>query len=109
LLDHGDQWIGKTLREECLRAIQAHDPNVQMLLAGFIGQAAVLFQLWEDVEICTNFAAIGTGASTAIPALHARTQSFNGNIETALYNVYEAKKLGESSPYVGEKTGSTRI
>lgn len=47
---------------------------------------------------------IGTGSYTAEPALHAREQMFNTLVEDTVYNVYEAKRFGESSPYVGSET-----
>ena len=104
LLGHGEQWLGTQRWQKHLDAIERHDPKVHMVFAGFIGDRAVLFRLWDEVEECTNFAAIGTGATTAQPALHAREQRPITSLSTTLYNVYEAKKVGESSPEVGRRT-----
>lgn len=101
---HGEQWFGLTRRDQCLDAIAKHTPNVQMIFAGFIGDEAVLYRLWDDVEISTTFTAIGSGAMAAEPALHAREHRQKTAKSQALYNVYEAKKISEASPFVGQKT-----
>jgi hypothetical protein len=76
-----------------------------MIIAGFIGDRPILFQLRDnELDIVTNFSLVGSGAYAAEMALHARKQTANTSLNQALYNVYEAKKIGETSPHVGAKT-----
>lgn len=109
-LDHGKEWFGPEAYERRLTAIERHDLRVELIIAGFVEGEAVLFQVRQDadggveLEQCTNFCVIGTGAYTAEPALHARAHTFTTPLADALYNVYEAKRVGESSPYVGART-----
>jgi hypothetical protein len=58
----------------------------------------------ERVGIEENFAAIGTGAYVAIPALHQREHDETKSLMETLYAVDEAKRLSEVVPGVGEST-----
>lgn len=109
LRDKGEVWFGHERWQRHLDAIDSHDPNVEMVIAGFIGKTPLLCRVsrmggWLDVEPITNFCTIGTGSYTAEPALHAREQAFNLPLDRTLYNVYEAKRTGEMSPSVGKRT-----
>jgi hypothetical protein len=57
-----------------------------------------------SLDIQTTTAIIGIGAYTAEPALHFRGQAANTDWRLALYNVYEAKRMAEQSPFVGRGT-----
>jgi 20S proteasome alpha/beta subunit len=109
-LNHGAAWFGSAITERYLASIESHQPNVEMIIGGFIDGAPVLYRIARDEEGVldlnteTNFCLIGSGAATAEPALHARSQTNTTALSETLYNVYEAKKIGESSPYVGQKT-----
>jgi hypothetical protein len=107
----GEQWLGKQGFEQRIAAIEKHQPKVEMILAGFIERTPVLYRISRnagkgplELEQITNFCLIGTGAYVADPALHARGQDSNTPLSQAMYNVYEAKKTGETSPYAGQKT-----
>lgn len=109
LKDNGEKWFGTDRWQRHLQAIDQHDPNVQVIIAGFIGGTPVLYQTSKDsgsfdLEAVPNYCLIGTGSFTAEPALHARKQLFTTSVSKALYNVYEAKRAGESSPFVGKET-----
>jgi len=111
LLNNGEAWFGKARVEKCLAVIEKNQPNVEMIIAGFIEGEPAIYQTVVDVgtgvlelDQFTNFCLVGSGAATAEPALHTRTQMPNTPMPRALYNVYEAKKVGESSPFVGQKT-----
>jgi len=55
------------------------------------------------VEICQNFAAIGSGYYIAESSLYQRNQNTDNDLGTTIYNVYEAMRLGSKAPGVGEK------
>lgn len=55
------------------------------------------------VERCSHFAAIGSGTYVAESALFYREHTGGESLGTAIYNVYEAMKLGAKAPGVGEK------
>jgi hypothetical protein len=76
-----------------------------MIFAGFVEGLPILYELRkEEVREATHFAMIGTGAYTAEPAMHARAHTEHATLSEALYNTFEAKKIGETSPFVGAKT-----
>ncbi len=105
LLDRGDDWLGKELRLKYISDIAAHKPRVSLIVAGFLGQTPLLYELRDgELEWRTTFSLIGSGAFAAEPPLHARNHTFNTLREDALYNVYEAKRIGETSPAVGRDT-----
>ncbi len=104
VLEHGLQWFGEE-RERRFLAIESHDLSVDLIIAGFIDRLPVLCRLQGgEVEWETTFSVIGSGAHTATPALHARKQTDMTALLATLYNVYEAKRMGEASPYVGIQT-----
>jgi hypothetical protein len=109
LRENGQKWFGDDRWQRHMEAVDQHDLNVDMIIAGFIGRIPVLYQTsrangYLELEAATNFCVIGSGATTAEPALHARAQSFNTPLPMALYNIYEAKKISEASPFVGKRT-----
>lgn len=105
LLDHGDRWVGADKKAKYLSDIDAHQLKVGLIIAGFIGSVPILCELRDgELEWRTTFCLIGSGAYVAEPAMHARKHTFNTSLEDALYNTYEAKKIGESSPFVGQET-----
>lgn len=53
------------------------------------------------IELCNNFAAIGTGSTIAEATLYQRKQEARMRIATTVYNVFEAMELGSISPTVG--------
>ena len=78
---------------------------MDLIIGGFIGEFPVLCSLRNgDIVWETNFCMIGNGAYTAEPAMHARKHVDQTPLYTALYHVYEAKRLGEASPSVGKHT-----
>lgn len=70
----------------------------------FFDKAFIFRQWWDKIEPHGNFACIGDGRDAAEQSLHRRKQSPTTRLSTTLYHVYEAKKLSEQAPTVGEKT-----
>ena len=56
------------------------------------------------VRVEENFAAIGTGSYVAIPSLHQRQHDEEKSLMETIYNLYEAKRLAEVVPGVGDAT-----
>jgi hypothetical protein len=105
LLDHGDQWVGSETKDRYIANIEAHQLKVGVMIAGFIGQTPILCELRDgELQWATTFSLIGSGAFAAEPAMHARKHTFNTSLSEALYNTYEAKRVGETSPFVGLQT-----
>jgi|SRR5882762_409560 len=82
------------------------DSEAEIIVAGFIEETAYLFVVQRDCTVYNRqlFAAIGTGATIAEPALFQRKQRRVESIDVTLCNVYEAKRLGEIADGVGERT-----
>jgi hypothetical protein len=104
-LNNGKKWFGEDLYNRYLSDIDKNPLNLHMIIAGFVGALPVLCEIRDGVvEWKTTYAMVGVGAYTAEPALHARKQAANATLHQAVYNVYEAKRMGENSPYVGKNT-----
>ena len=107
-LDNGIAWFGENFVNGHLGAIERIPLGVELIIAGFIDGKAVLFErrAGSDAELewRSNFAAVGSGAYTAEPSMHYRNHTPGTDLETAIYNVFEAKKAGEQDPAVGEET-----
>jgi len=104
LLSNGVKWLGAE-HQRHLQNIEGQGLGVDLIIAGFIEEFPVLCQMERgEVEWKTGFSLIGTGVYTAEPALHARKQTDQTPLLATLYNVYEAKRIGESSPFVGKHT-----
>jgi hypothetical protein len=91
---------------ETYAQISEIDSGVEMIVVGFIGPDAYIFIVERDctVEHRTNFAAIGTGAYIAEPALYQRGQHWGTPLPKTLYHAYEAKRLGQIAEGVGSFT-----
>jgi hypothetical protein len=90
--------------------------DVDLIIIGFRhhgngrpNTAGLFRMILNDVQIERHFVCIGDGMSAAEQSLHRREQSESTGLTTTLYNVYEAKKLGENAPTVGGKTFLTVI
>ena len=57
----------------------------------------------EYVRLEHEFAAIGSGQYTALSALYRREQDSTNSLRRTLYKVYEANRLSEKVPGVGER------
>jgi hypothetical protein len=57
----------------------------------------------EYVRLEYEFAAIGSGQYTALSSLYRREQDSGNSLRRTLYKVYEANRLSEKVPGVGEK------
>jgi hypothetical protein len=64
-----------------------------------------IFRINDDgaIELCFNFAAIGSGLYIAESSLFYREHSENVQLPDAIYHVYEAMRLGSHAPSVGKK------
>ena len=100
----GPTWFSDEEYKRRLAVIEENKLKVDLIIAGFIGKTPILVRLQDDqLTEETNFSLLGTGAYTAEPALHARQQTNQTEMAKTIYNVYEAKKVGERSPHVGEQ------
>jgi hypothetical protein len=110
-LGKGTKWFGKAMYEQRLAAIDNHQPKVEMIIAGFVEGQPYLFRLATagevnhlDLGVGGNSCMIGSGTLAANVSLHARNHNSNTALSETMYYLYEAKKAGEASPWVGEKT-----
>ena len=76
-----------------------------LLWMAFDEKSTHLIHVDEDgsVERRGHFCAIGSGGYVAESALFYREHKNESSLGTAIYNVYEAMKLGSKAPGVGEK------
>jgi hypothetical protein len=91
---------------ETYTQIGSIDSEAEIIATGFIENKAYLIVVERDCTVSNrqHFASIGTGAQIAEPALFQRKQRHVESIPITIYNVYEAKRLGEIADGVGKKT-----
>ncbi|MEO8129174.1 MAG: hypothetical protein ABJF23_33630 [Bryobacteraceae bacterium] len=106
-LSDGKSILPEELHRQILWDVQAITLDCEIVLAGFIGTAPYVFSVWRDgsVSQAEAFVAVGSGATVAQAALFQR--GFDGSLDImeALYYIYEAKRLSEVAPGVGQTTG----
>jgi hypothetical protein len=84
--------------------------EAELILVGFIENEFVLFHCANlDVAEHSHFAAIGSGAQIAMPALFQREQRSSDSLDRTIFAVHEAKKLAEIAPGVGRNTTYTLL
>lgn len=104
-LKSGSSYFPADYYQHHLAVIDQHKSGVELIVAGFIGEQPTLCSVRDDqVTMETTVALIGTGAYTAEPCIHAREHRAGTDWRLGVYNVFEAKKIGERSPFVGEDT-----
>lgn len=89
-------------------------PPCQLIVAGFSEDAMPFICVLNEpsdgssysrTRFEKNFAAIGSGSPAALISLYRREHTATDvNLMKAIYNVYEAKLIGEVSPGVGDAT-----
>jgi hypothetical protein len=91
---------------EVYSTIGQTDSEVEMITAGILEDQVLIFVMDRSCSVSNreHFAAIGTGAPIAEPALYQRKQQKFLPVPDTIYRVYEAKKLGEIADAVGTKT-----
>jgi hypothetical protein len=87
------------------------DSEAELITAGFLAGKPYIFVVGRDCSVSyrQHFAAIGTGAYIAEPALFQRKQNRMDDVPTSIYQTYEAQKLGQIADAVGEKTSMVII
>lgn len=105
-LKNGRKKLPSDVFRSVLQEIQESQLGFQLILAGFAESRTRIFVVdrhgntWQQ----DNFATIGTGSANAESMLFFRSQQIETLLPQTLYNVFEAKRFGESSPGVGKQT-----
>jgi len=91
---------------EMMYQIRTITLGCSIILAGFIAAKPYIFCVSEDGSVNRHnpFASIGSGGIIASAMLYKRNYMERCRVPTALYCVYEAKKMSESAPGVGKTT-----
>src|SRR5262249_12921976 len=101
----GKSSFPEDLYRDLLWEIRNHRSGAELIVSGFISGYPRIFKISGDVVWpCNDFAVIGSGTFNGESALRWREQSSTQNLETTIYNVWEAKRLSENVPGVGKKT-----
>jgi hypothetical protein len=102
----GKDWFPESVYFETYNGIRQLTLDAEVILARCMDDTTTLIRVdrlgtvhWES-----NFAVIGSGATIASGALCQREYDPNMDLMECLYRVYEAKRLGQASPGVGETT-----
>jgi hypothetical protein len=79
--------------------------DVQLVVAGFIeGTPRIIYVGADGVSGEPSYRTIGTGWPSADAILRWRHYTKHEFLHNAMYLVYEAKRFGETSPFVGKMT-----
>ena len=101
-----DTEIWSETQREIGRRYETQKKDVQLVLIGQVGMQLNLYSVIDgEISECKQIAVTGTGYAVAEAALYWRLDhDMERTLEQTVYAVYEAKKLSEMSPYVGEKS-----
>lgn len=104
-LTNGKQILPERQFEEIIADIQRLDLGCQLLLCSFIDGAQRIYKVCDDcsVEASEHFAVIGSGSDIAESVLFQRDHEGDLPLSHALYDVYEAARLGSKAPGVGNQ------
>jgi hypothetical protein len=90
---------------QCMTEIKQLYQPAELIVAGFLGNAPVLFKIsGGEVWSCDDVAVIGSGTLLGEAALSNREQHMLYGLNRTLYNVFEAKTLAQRAEGVGERT-----
>jgi hypothetical protein len=103
-LVHGKEWLDEDTHRQMLYEISTQVIESELILFGPGMLQFALYKFSREVWECGDFATIGCGATVAEPVLYQRQQNRINSVRETLYALYEAKKLAEVTPGVGEKT-----
>ncbi|MFN0206018.1 MAG: hypothetical protein ACKVS6_06855 [Planctomycetota bacterium] len=96
-----DDAIAQTLSEI---GFLVGDIDVQLILIYCAENEVRLFEVAADVSECTHYSIAGSGSQIAAAILDQREQQQTCDVDQTLYTLFEAKKLAEIGPHVGEDT-----
>lgn len=106
----GLSWMGDQLFREALNAmheyILSEEKQIQLLIIGKDDDGFLAIYKYSSGELweCDGFAAIGSGETIAEAVLYQRRIEETSELSAVVYAVYEAKRLGEITPGVGQRT-----
>jgi hypothetical protein len=110
-LQNGKDQLPSEFFQQTLSAITGLGLECELIIAGCVQDddddpLTEIFRTdaWGNISREQNFSAIGSGAHVASAALFQREHDSSVKLMNALYNVFEAKRLGEISPGVGLST-----
>jgi 20S proteasome alpha/beta subunit len=95
--------IPDTQYREIMADIERMKTGCELLILYFEPEESTLIRIDDSgkLEICSNFAAIGSGMYIAESALFQREHSRGDALADSIYHVYEAMRLGAYAPGVG--------
>ena len=93
-------------RDDIIRDVDGLTLGCQLIITPFVQDEPRLFTVSDDATASEldHFAVIGSGAWIANASLCQRQYNRMLDLKTALYYVYEAKKLSEAEGHVGKRT-----
>jgi hypothetical protein len=98
-------WVGMKEFRAALARRGPKRTDVQLIVAGYIEKAPRIIYVGSDGVIANpSFQAIGSGSPSADAMLRWRNPTPNTYLHDAIYIAYEAKRFGETSPFVGKIT-----
>jgi hypothetical protein len=95
--------IPDTQYREIMADVERMKIGCELLIIYFEPQESMLIRIDENgkLEICSNFAAVGSGMYIAESVLFQREHSRGDRLADSIYHVYEAMRLGAYAPGVG--------
>jgi len=101
--DTGKEKLPEEIFREIITDIKGIGLGCSLLVIDFSISSPTIFRVSDTcVERCSNFAAIGTGLLIAESLLFLREHNFATDVGEALFNAWEAMRLGSLVPGVGE-------
>ena len=107
---HGKVWFDsetwKETQNQLAATYESRKLEVEMILIGCVGGSLSIYRIYRgDIVESDSFAMIGSGSVVGEAAFYWRIEhDAIHDLEQTIYASYEAKKLSELSPFVGEQT-----
>ena len=100
--EHGKDEFPLSIRRKVQEDASRLEFEGDLIVVPFIERTPLIFKIESgELEVCEQFAAIGSGGYIADGRLAAREHEETDTIQDALYNVFEAMELGKQAPGVG--------
>jgi len=101
----GQNQIPPAIAYETMQEVASIQFSCWVIIPFFWDQQPLIYKIdtLGTVELCENFAAIGTGATIAESVLYQRNHQANDPLGPCVYHVFEAMKLGSIASDVGQE------
>lgn len=103
-IDTGKEKLPEEIYRDMVAAVRGMTLGCSLLAIDFSSEDPSIYRIQDSgmIEMCDNFAAVGTGPYIAESFLFLRAHSEHDELRSSLFEVFEAMMLGGRAPGVGD-------